>query len=100
MSSLKRFFGGVSKGPKTEVATSGTSSMDGLGISQAAIAEYDRHVHARRPPLQAPKAMAVGTAEEEAELKKKEEEEAAATAGGSNFLNWANDTNEANADDD
>lgn len=66
MSGLKRFFGfGASKGPKTEVATLGISSMDGLRISQAVIAEYDRNVRAQRPPPQAPKAVAVGTAEAE-----------------------------------
>jgi hypothetical protein len=58
---LKRFFGfGASKGPKTEVAASGTSSIDGLPASQAAIAEiYDINVAARRPPPQAREAVAV-----------------------------------------
>ena len=37
--------------------------------------------------------------QEEEEQKKKEEEDAAAVNGG-NFLNWADDANEANADDD
>jgi hypothetical protein len=65
MSGLKRFFGlGASK---TEVTTSGTSSMDGLGISQAAMVEYDGIQRRNVNHLHRQEARRLIEAEEEAE---------------------------------